>query len=453
MTEVKKQQSQQNDAVIEPEKAENPETTKATRTTKVEKSAQPKSTKSTANATHIQQVAKKADAAAKDIKDSPVVTQYSDVAERIGQGEGRQGSKALRELADELRQHYDLPTKYQGKPHEKTLLHIKQENEEREAYGRIRREVKNVSRALEIELEDLRKKKNLTKDEKNRERKELFKHAKILVRELEKDNHLHIFIFKSATGNWWKMGGNSIAIHSLMIATYLDREIKINSDRDLYGQFRGGVICLQDEQRLAKDIVYSGAPLSFDGTINFGPFQDLIRAYRLRVALTDNEIRRFHKVDAEILKNINNNIFTAAPETELNNQIVAALREGYEIERHLDSNARTVIEHPLMDSLFRIRRAYYDVANRSRRDPARWRALEQVDIYIGDAMSVLVNYADLGIANRSTIARASLGLAKAREIARQKLNSYYHKHDVIEKIKDNNEAVVKDNSEVVARKS
>jgi len=96
--------------------------------------------------------------------------------------------------------------------------------------------------------------------------------------------------------------------------------------------------------------------------------------------------------------------------------------------------------HPLMDSMFKVRRAYYDVANRSRRDPARWQALEQVDVHIGDAMSVLANYADLGIANRNTIARVSLGLAKARELTRQKLNTHYHQHDVIEKLKDGNEA-------------
>ena len=59
-----------------------------------------------------------------------------------------------------------------------------------------------------------------------------------------------------------------------------------------------------------------------------------------------------------------------------------------------------------------------------------------MDLHIGDAMSILVNYADLGIANRSTIARLSLELAKAREIARQKLNAYYHKHEIGEKLKE-----------------
>jgi len=413
-----------------------PERTKGEEEEKEDRPAEsiPKSTKSTAKAAHIAKIAKQAEANVR--KQAPAPTQLrTAVAERVSREDGRQGSEELQELADEARR-YELPIKYQDKPHQKTLLHIKQENAEKEAYKKIQAALENTTQMLKTELGDLETKKDLTKDEKNRRQRELLKHAKLLVRQLEKDNHLHIFLFKSATGSWWKMGGNSIAIHSLMVATYLDREIKINADRDLFGQFRGGVICLQDEHRLQKDIAYSGAPLKLDTKINFGPFQDLIRAYRLRVALTDNELRRFRKLDAEVLKNINNNIFTASPEVELNNYIVAALRDSYHLERHVDSNARPVIVHPLMDSMFKIRRAYYDVANRSRRDPARWRALERVDLYIGDAMSTLANYADLGIANRNTIARVSLGLAKARELARQKLNSHYHQHDVLERLKD-----------------
>ncbi len=390
----------------------------------------PKSTKSTANAAHVAKVAKKTVASTK---------LRTAVAERVSHEDGRQGSEELQQLADEVRR-YELPTKYQDKPHQKTLLHIKQENEEKAAYKKIEAAVAKISEMLKTELGEFEDKSELTKDEEARQHRELLKHAKLLVRQLEKDNHLHIFLFKSATGSWWKMGGNSIAIHSLMVATYLDREIKINTDRDLFGQFREGVVCLQDEQRLQKDIAYSGAPLKLDTKVNFGPFQDVVRAYRLRVALTDNELRRFHRLDAEVLKNINNNIFTASPEVELNNYIVAAMRDSYHLERNIDSNARPVIMHPLMDSMFKIRRAYYDVANRSRRDPARWRALERVDLHIGDAMSTLANYADLGIANRSTIARVSLGLAKARELTRQKLNSHYHQHDVVERLKDESES-------------
>lgn len=401
----------------------------------------PKPRKPTANAARVARVAKTARKASGDLsvaEDGLPVPPVTDVTERVSHEDGRRGSEGLQKLADEVRR-YELPTKYKDKPHQKTLLHIKQQNEEKDAYKNIRSGLKAVIGMLNNELGDLKDKAELTKEEKTKCQRELLKHAKLLVRRLEKDNHLHIFIFKSATGNWWKMGGNSIAIHSLMVATYLDREIKVNADRDLFGQFREGVICLQDEQRLQKDIHYSGAPLTLDKTINFGPFQDVIRAYRLRVALTDNELRRFHKLDAEVLKNIRNNIFTAAPEVELNNYIVAALRESYHLERHLDSSSRPAISHPLMDSMFKVRRAYYDVANRSRRDPARWQALERVDLHIGDAMSVLANYADLGIANRNTIARVSLGLAKARELTRQKLNTHYHQHDVVEKLKDSNE--------------
>ena len=357
------------------------------------------------------------------------------VAERIDSDDGRQGSQALQNLADEVRR-YELPERYQDKAYDKTLLQVNQANEEKKTYKMIAETVQDVAWALENELGELSDKIDPSKDEAACRQRELLKHVKILVRRLEKNNHLHIFIFKSTTGTWWKMGGNSIAIHSLMVATYLDRETKINADRDLFGNFREGVICLQDEQRLQKDIVYSGAPIKLDTKIDFGPFQSVIRAYRLRVALTENELRRFRKIDAELLKNINNNVFTASPESELNNYLVAALRDCYNLERHLDTNARTVIAHPLVDAMFRLRRAYYDVANRSRRDPARYRALEQVDVRIGDVMIVLINYADLGIANRNTIARASLGLAKARELTRQKLNNYYRRHDVVEKMRD-----------------
>lgn len=357
------------------------------------------------------------------------------VAERIDSDDGRQGSQALQNLADEVRR-YELPERYQDKAYDKTLLQVNQANEEKKTYKMIAETVQDVAWALENELGELSDKIDPSKDEAACRQRELLKHVKILVRRLEKNNHLHIFIFKSTTGTWWKMGGNSIAIHSLMVATYLDRETKINADRDLFGNFREGVICLQDEQRLQKDIVYSGAPIKLDTKIDFGPFQSVIRAYRLRVALTENELRRFRKIDAELLKNINNNVFTASPEAELNNYLVAALRDCYNLERHLDTNARTVIAHPLVDAMFRLRRAYYDVANRSRRDPARYRALEQVDTRIGDVMIVLINYADLGIANRNTIARASLGLAKARELTRQKLNNYYRRHDVVEKMRD-----------------
>lgn len=357
------------------------------------------------------------------------------VAERIDLDDGRQGSQALQNLADEVRR-YELPERYQDKAYDKTLLQVNQANEEKKTYKMIAETVQDVAWALENELGELSDKIDPSKDEAACRQRELLKHVKILVRRLEKNNHLHIFIFKSTTGTWWKMGGNSIAIHSLMVATYLDRETKINADRDLFGNFREGVICLQDEQRLQKDIVYSGAPIKLDTKIDFGPFQSVIRAYRLRVALTENELRRFRKIDAELLKNINNNVFTASPEAELNNYLVAALRDCYNLERHLDTNARTVIAHPLVDAMFRLRRAYYDVANRSRRDPARYRALEQVDVRIGDVMIVLINYADLGIANRNTIARASLGLAKARELTRQKLNNYYRRHDVVEKMRD-----------------
>lgn len=360
----------------------------------------------------------------------------TDVAERVEQGDLRQGSAELQKLADEVRDH-ELPNDHQAHIHDQTLLKTKQKKDEQRIYTEIKQETEEMQRAFEAELGELIDKKKLTKEERSHKQRELLKHAKLLVRKLEKNNHLHIFLFKSTTGSWWKMGGNSIAIHSLMVATYLDRDVKINIDRDLFGQFRDGVICLQDEQRLEKDITYSGAPLTLDEKIDFGPFQEVIRAYRLRVALSDNELRRFRKIDAEIIKSIHNAIYTATPEVELNNYITAVLRESYNLERHLDSNARPIIGHTLMEAVFKIRRAYYDVATRSRRDPLRWRALEQVDLHIGDAMSILVNYADLGIANRNAIARLSLELAKAREITRQKLNAYYHKHEISEKLEEN----------------
>ncbi len=359
----------------------------------------------------------------------------TDVAERVERGDLRQGSMQLQELADEVRGH-ELPIDHQAKAYDRTQLKVKQEKDEKQIYAEIERETGEIQKAFEAEIDELIDKKKLTKEERNHKQRELLKHAKLLVRRLEKNNRLHIFLFKSTTGTWWKMGGNSIAIHSLMVATYLDRDVKINVDRDLFGQFRDGVICLQDEQRLAKDIAYSGAPLTLDTKIDFASFQDVIRAYRLRVALSDNELRRFRKIDAEVIKSIHNTIYTATPEVELNNYITAVLRESYNLERHLDSNARPIIGHTLMEAVFKIRRAYYDVATRSKRDVLRWRAIEKVDLHIGDAMSILVNYADLGIANRSTIARLSLELAKAREIARQKLNAYYHKHGIGEKLKE-----------------
>lgn len=326
--------------------------------------------------------------------------------------------------------------KYVDKPPEKTLLQIKNENNEAKCYAKVRDAIDNAAKALEIELRELSDKAELTEAEERQRYRETVKHAKIAVRQMEKTNHLHLFLFKSTTGTWWKLGGNSVAIHRLMVGSYLDRDVKVNVDRDNFAVFRDGVICLQDEFRLEKDIAYSGAPLTLDSTIDFGPFAELIRAYRLKVPLSDAEIRRFRNLDQEVMKNIHSNIFAVAPEVELNNYIVAAMRDAYNLERQLDSNARGFVGHPLLDSMFRLRRAYYDVANASRRDPRRYQALEQVDYRIGDAMAVLANYADLGIANRSAIARTSLGLAKAREIARQKVNGYHKKSEIGEKLVD-----------------
>lgn len=308
----------------------------------------------------------------------------------------------------------------------KTNLAKKYADEEALLYERIDKAIADASKALEIEL-------NGVTDEKVIQRQTL-RHAKVAVKQIEPRNRMHIFIFKSATGRWWKLAGNSIAIHRLMVATYLDRDVNVNVDRDNFAVFRDGVVCLQDERRLEKDIAYAGAQIERDETIDFGPFAEFIHAYRLNVPLQEREIRRYRKLDEEVLKNINNNVFAASPDVELNNLIVMALRNGYQLERHLDSNARGYIEHPLLESLFKMRRAYYDVANNPRKSAKRNEAMKMVDHYIGDAMTMLANYADLNIAHRSSVAKVSLELAKIREMTQQRISQYERHNELTEKL-------------------
>lgn len=308
----------------------------------------------------------------------------------------------------------------------KTRLAKKYEDEETLLYERIEKAIGEASKALEIELKGV-------EDEATR-RRQIIRHAKVAIKQIEPRNRLHIFLFKSATGRWWKLGGNSVAIYRLMVSTYLDREINVNVDRDNFAIFREGVICLQDEQRLEKDIAYAGAQLELDETIDYGPFAGYIRAYRLKVPLQEREIRRYRKLDEEILKNINNNIFAASPDVEINNHIVMVLRNGYQLEKQLDSNARGFVGHPLLESIFKMRRAYYDVANNSRKSVKRYEAMQRVDYYVGDAMTALANYADLNIANKSAIAKVSLELAKVREMTQQRINQYRRQHELNDKL-------------------
>lgn len=310
----------------------------------------------------------------------------------------------------------------------RTRLQQKFEKETREWYARIAEEVETTTKALEIEL------KGVT-DEKARQR-QLLRHAKMLVKKLEPNNRMHIFLFKSTTGRWWKLGGNSVAIHRLMISPYLDRTIKVNVDRDNFAIFRNGVICLQDELRLEKDIYYTSAQMTRDEEVDFGVFEECIRAYRMAVPLEAREIRRYAKLDEEIIKNINNNVFAAAPDVELNNSLTMALRTGYQLEKHVDSNARGFVGHPLLDSLFAMRRAYYDVANSPMKSERRHEAMKVVNRYVGDAMSTLANYADLNIVNRSEISRASLELAKTREIVEQKISQYEKRNELKDKLEE-----------------
>lgn len=308
----------------------------------------------------------------------------------------------------------------------KTRLAKKYEAEEVLLYERIDKAIADASKALAIELTGV-------EDEVAR-RRQTIRHAKVAVKQIEPRNRLHIFLFKSMTGSWWKLGGNSVAIHRLMVSTYLDRDININVDRDNFAVFRDGVICLQDERRLEKDIAYAGAQIERDESIDFGPFAEYLRAYRLRVPLEEREIRRYRKLDEEIMKNINNNVFAASPDVELNNLIVKALRNGYQLERQLDSNARGFVGHLLLDSIFNMRRAYYDVANSPRKSEKRHQAMQRVDHYVGDAMTMLANYADLNIANKSALAKVSLELAKVREMTEQRISQHERHNELTEKL-------------------
>lgn len=315
-----------------------------------------------------------------------------------------------------------------------TQLHMRFENDEAKAYESINKAIANAASLLAVQIQDLKGKPDeiLTAKEKQNYHRELAKQAKVAVKQIEPTNRLHIFMFRSTQGEWWKVGGNSVAIYQLMIGHYLDRKIKVNVDRDVFAVFKDGVICLPNATRIEKDIAYSGAQLKLDDAVELGPFKDMIRAYRLPKPLQEREVRQFKNLDAEVLKTINNNIFATAPDVEINNHIVTALREGFKLERQMDSNARSFVGHPLLDSIFKMRRAYYDVANRSRKDPRRYDALEKLDERIGDAMAVMANYADLGIVDREKIARVSLELAKVRESARQKINQFHKKHEVAE---------------------
>ena len=308
----------------------------------------------------------------------------------------------------------------------KTRLAKKYEDEEALLYERIDKAIADAGKALEIEIAGV--------EDEVTKRRQIIRHAKVAVKQIEPRNRLHIFLFKSMTGSWWKLGGNSVAIHRLMVSTYLDRDININVDRDNFAVFRDGVICLQDERRLEKDIAYAGAQIELDESIDYGPFGEYIRAYRLKVPLQEREIRRYRKLDEEIMKNINNNIFAASPDVELNNLIVMALRNGYQLERQLDSNARGFVGHPLLESIFNMRRAYYDVANNLRKSEKRHIAMQKVDHYVGDAMTALANYADLNIANKSAIAKVSLELAKVRELTQQRISQYKRHNELTEKL-------------------
>lgn len=315
-----------------------------------------------------------------------------------------------------------------------TQLHMKFDNDEAKAYESINKAIANAATLLAIQLNELKEKSNedLTKKDKQNYRREVAKQAKVAVKQIEPTNRLHIFMFRSTQGEWWKVGGNSVAIYQLMIGHYIDRQIKVNVDRDVFAVFKDGVICLPNATRMEKDIAYSGAQLKLDDRIDFGPFKDMIRAYRLPKPLQEREVRQFKNLDAEVLKTINNNIFATAPDVEINNHIVLALRESFKLERQMDSNARSFVGHPLLDSIFKMRREYYDVANCSRKDPKRYEAMERVDHCIGDAMAAMANYADLGIVDRERVARVSLELAKTRELARQKINQFRKKHEVAE---------------------
>ena len=319
-----------------------------------------------------------------------------------------------------------------------TQLHMKFDNDEAKAYELINKAIANAASLLSIQLNDLKgkTKDKLTTKEKQHYRREIAKQAKVAVKQIEPTNRLHIFMFRSTQGEWWKVGGNSVAIYQLMIGNYLDLKIKVNVDRDVFAVFKDGVICLPNATRIEQDIAYSGAPLKLDDSIDFGPFKDVIRAYKIPKPLQGREVRQFKNLDAEVMKTINNNIFATAPDVEMNNHIVTALRESFKMERQMDSNARSFVGHPLLDSIFRMRREYYDVANYSRKDPRRYEAMGRLDERIGDAMAAMANYADLGIVDREKIARVSLELAKARESARQKINQFHKKHEVAEFLKN-----------------
>lgn len=313
-----------------------------------------------------------------------------------------------------------------------TQLHIKFDNDEAKAYESINKAIANASKLLASQLCDLKGKsqKEMTDKDKQNYFREVAKQAKVAVKQIEPTNCLHIFIFRSTKGEWWKVGGNSVAIYQLMIGNYLDRKLKVNVDRDIFAVFKDGVICLPNAARIEKDIAFSGAQLTLDTSIEFGPFKDAIKAYRLPKPMPNQEVKQFKNMDTELLKTINNNIFTTAPDTDLNNHIVVALREGFKVERQMDSNARSFIGHPLLDSIFKIRREYYDVANCSQKDPRRYEAMERMDHCVGDALAVIANYADLGIVDREKVAQVCLELSKVRELIRQKVNKFNKKHEV-----------------------
>lgn len=90
--------------------------------------------------------------------------------------------------------------------------------------------------------------------------------------------------------------------------------------------------------------------------------------------------------------------------------------------------------HPLLESIFNMRRAYYDVANNLRKSEKRHIAMQKVDHYVGDAMTALANYADLNIANKSAIAKVSLELAKVRELTQQRISQYKRHNELTEKL-------------------
>ena len=120
--------------------------------------------------------------------------------------------------------------------------------------------------------------KELTKEKLALERSnaKLFKSQ---VFKLEKDNHNHIYAFRSTDG-WWKVGGNSALFLKYRVAKRLKLKYELRTDRDFYYNFRDGVIPIKNVEKLEENlkqlrIFKKGVELGyvvFD--IPFGPVSD-----------------------------------------------------------------------------------------------------------------------------------------------------------------------------------